>query len=319
VLSLSAVTSVAALGPRQTAPSDASEHARLTLGILRRDGLLFPFASFDDGDWQAPWPDPSRVAALPIGLADIPRKWWGAAGPDARWTAWLTSGATGPLKLVAPVTASVFCSTRLAVNTDYRGGPYERDELTVPKDGLAIAGPASLLPIESVPPDSADAREIARVIADDFNREEKSASARFTNWRHPVAERVRRLVPIQIEALYRAQEHTKRDTWTTMYVEAVRMFPPGPNDDGCGLITFARAWVHQQAGAKPRIDLGARVTYCDREDVSFMLPFGRLLLRDEVYWVYQTSSWRDELYSVVRVNPKRVDPVVAVSGGLCFR
>jgi hypothetical protein len=65
------------------------------------------------------------------------------------------------------------------------------------------------------------------------------------------------------------------------------------------------------------INIGARVTYCDRSDVSFMLPFGRLTIDNDIYWVYQVSSWRDEVYSVARVRPEAVVPVVAVAGGGC--
>jgi hypothetical protein len=320
---LSAAASAAALGASDRSQSSGSpgkaEPSRLTLGVLRHDGFLSPFASFENGTWSVPWPDPTHVDALPIGLRDIPKKWWGAAGPDAPWTAWLMAGGSRPLKLTAPAVIPVFCSRHLAIGTDYWGGPRQPGEPTVAKDGLAIAGGASLLPIESVPVDSPDAREMVRTITENFDKEEKFASTRFTHWKHPIPERARREAPIHIEAFYRASETTKRGTWTTSYVEAVRTFPPGPKDNGCGLITFARAWVHQQPGAKPRIDLGARVTYCDRANVAFMLPFGRLLLRDEAYWVYQTSSWRDELYTVARVEPKDIRPVVTVSGGMCFR
>jgi len=59
------------------------------------------------------------------------------------------------------------------------------------------------------------------------------------------------------------------------------------------------------------------VGFCDREDVSFMLPFGRVVLDNEVYWIYQISSWRNEFYSVARVRPEEVRPVVAVAGGEC--
>ena len=48
-----------------------------------------------------------------------------------------------------------------------------------------------------------------------------------------------------------------------------------------------------------------------------MLPFGRLTTDSDVYWVYQISSWRDEVYSVARIRPDEVVPVVAVSGGGC--
>ena len=59
--------------------------------------------------------------------------------------------------------------------------------------------------------------------------------------------------------------------------------------------------------------------YCDRAGVSFMQPFGRLVLDDDVYWVYQMSSWRDEAYTVSRVRPDDVAPSVVAFGGGCPR
>jgi hypothetical protein len=305
-------------GSQVVSRPDASR-SLITIGVIRRDGLLLPFASFNGKGWQTPWPDPERVNPLPIGLSDIPKKWWGATGPEATWTAWLAGGHKRPLKFVKLMAIPVFCSLRFAVLTDYRGEPFERREPTVPKDGLAIAGDASLLPIENVTPDSPDAREILRIITEKFNEEEKVASKRFTKWKHPYSDTQRQLIPIEIEAFYRASENTQRGVWTNSYVEAIRKFPPGPKDRGCGLITFVRGWVHQQAGRPPQIDVGARIAYCDRADVSFMLPFGRFHAGDDIYWVYQQSSWRDELYMVSRATPKEVRPVVAVSGGFCPR
>jgi hypothetical protein len=318
VASIAAITAHAFQVPPSDQSSQSSDRRqRLTIGVLRRDGLLSPFASFDGHDWDAPWPTPLNAGALPIGIGDVPKKWWGAAGPDADWKAWLAGGTTRPLKLLAPLTIRIFCSSQIVLRTDYHGGPFERGEPTVPKDGVAIAGDASIQPIDVVPADSADARAMAGTIAEAFNREEEAAANRFSRWKHPVPERERREVPIQIEAMYRSSESTRRGSWTTTYVEAVRKFEPGPKDQGCGLITFGRAWVYEKPGSKPRVDLGARVTYCDRADASYMLPFGQMVLDDEVYWIYQTSSWRDELYTVARVTPKEVRPIVVVSGGFC--
>jgi hypothetical protein len=82
-------------------------------------------------------------------------------------------------------------------------------------------------------------------------------------------------------------------------------------------------WVTEVPGKTPVIDIRARVTYCDREDVPFIQPFGRFVARDaggrvqDVFWVYQLSSWRNEFYSVARVTKDGVRPVVGVSGGGC--
>ena len=53
-----------------------------------------------------------------------------------------------------------------------------------------------------------------------------------------------------------------------------------------------------------------------------MQPFGRIAVvrpgprprrGPDVFWVYQVSSWRDEFYTVARVTPEGVRPVLAVS------
>jgi hypothetical protein len=298
------------------APRGEDSGPRFALGVLRRDGVLLPFASYA-GSWSIDWP--YDAVDIPISIDSVPGKWWGAPGPDAGWTAWLPENTQRPLKLQKLRSLTVFCDRRLGVQTDYMGASFDLREPTVPKDGLAIAGDAALLPVTTVPVNSPDARALVTTITDAFNDEERLASRRFTHWKHPYDDAQRKKFPIDIEAFYRAHETTSRGEWDTTFVEAVRTFPPGENDEGCGLITYAHGWVRQQAGKQPDIDLGARVTYCDREGVSFMQPFGRMRIKDDIYWIYQLSSWRDEAYAVTRVRPKESKPVVAVSGGACWK
>jgi len=287
------------------------------LGVLRRDGVLMPFASFNGRSWSADWPDPHSDAVLPISLSDIPKKWWGAPGPAAPWTAWLLDGTTKPLALRKPEHMRVFCATALGVRTDFPAGEFDPREPTVPKDGLAIAGGAQLQPVTPVSLLAQDAKRMVGLIADDFNKEEALAASHFTSWAHPYSEEARKEYPIELEAFYRTRESTPSGQWVTSYVEAVRRFPARAVDRECGLITFVRGWVLERDEHKPVIDVGARITFCDRADVSFMLPFGRILIDREPYWVYQISSWRDEIYGVSRVRPDEVRPVLAVAGGGC--
>jgi hypothetical protein len=298
------------------AAADTTPH--LTLGVLRADGLMIPFASYD-GRWSVPWPVSLRYVTIPIGLNDVNSKWWGAAGAAAPWRAVLQDGAKRPLTLQALRQVHVFCTTRLGVQTDYRGAPPSPGEPTVPKDGLGIAGEATVPPIERVSKDSTDWKATARMIVDDFNDAEKTAASGFSNWKHPFKPEQRGRYAIQLEALYRSNEQTHRGAWRVSYVEAVRSFPARPDDKGCGLITYAYGWIIERQGKRPRIELRARVTYCDREGVSFLQPLGRLVLRDDVYWVTQMSSWRDEVYTVSRIRPDGVQPVVVAEGGNCPR
>ena len=113
----------------------------------------------------------------------------------------------------------------------------------------AIAGNAKLLPIDNVSVKSSDAARVLGLITKDFNEEEAQGASHFTRWKHPFAAAQREKVPIEIEAYYRASEKTSRGAWTTSYVEAVRSFPAGSKDKGCGLITFAGAGSHNKGAS----------------------------------------------------------------------
>jgi hypothetical protein len=308
-----------ALAIAATIPVDGQGRSSFGLGVLRRDGALIPFTSYNGRVWTADWPGADTNAVLPIGLGDVPKRWWGAPGPGAPWTAWLLDGTSRSLALTKPELLPVFCATHLGIRTDYEGKDFDPRDPTIAKDGIAIAGDAKLLSIAAVSLYAQDAKKIVGAITDDFNREEKTAASHFMNWQHPFDEASRMDYPIELEAFYRARESTPNGEWLTSYIEAVRRFPALLGDNDCGLITFVRGWVLERDGRKPVIDLGARITYCDRADVSFMLPFGRLIIDREPYWVYQLSSWRDELYGVSRVRPDQVRPVMAVVGGGCPR
>jgi hypothetical protein len=290
-----------------------------TLGVLRADGLLLPFASYD-GRWSVPWPTSLRSLTLPIYLRDVNDKWWGAAGPDAPWTAVFPDGTKQPLHLEGLQQTRIFCTPRLGVQTNHRGAPPAPDDPTVAKDALAIAGDATLLPIEHVATASPDWSAMAKTIAKKFDDAEDQAADGFTKWKHPFNDKERHAYPINLEAFYRSAEQTRRGAWRVSYVEAVRRFPARPEDNGCGLITYASGWILERDGHEPRIALQARVAFCDRNEVPFIQPFGRIVVEDEVYWVYQVSSWSDEAYAVARVRPADVDAmVVAVGGSDCSR
>lgn len=303
----------------------AAAPGEFSVGVLRRDGVLIPFASFDGRVWEVAWPGAS-ASILPISLADVPRRWWGGVGPDAPWRAWIGEEPPQPLKLLKPVHVPIFCGGHLAIATDYRGEALTEREPTVPKDGIATAGDVTVLPITQVSVHAPDAARLIAAITERFNEEETLAVKTFTNWYHPFSSAQRANTPIALEAFYRAVDTGASGEFRTNYIEAVRKYPARFGDLGCGLITFVRGWVTEFRDKKPVINIGARVTYCDRADVSFMQPFGRVRLPrgsgrpgSAVYWIYQTSSWRDEFYSVVHVTEEAVRPMLVVAGGGCPR
>jgi hypothetical protein len=289
---------------------------RGVLAVLRRDGIIFPFAAFRGTVWSAPWPGGLHDVELPINLASIPERWWGGWRPES-WRVWLTDGTNRDIRVLAPAQFRVHCAIRLGVRTDYRPA----DSLPVlpaepfPKDGLAVTSGLAIEPVEIVKPSAPEWATLAVDLLEQFNRVEDSevaAAGNVSSWQHPFSRQNRRKLPVRIESWYR----TRVQDTVFSYIEAVRSYPPGPKDDGCGLETLFSGWIYHEKGKLlKRTDFGARLMYCDRVNATYMLPFGRFRVKDRVYWVAQYSGHESEWYGVTRLSGTRVTPITHYFAG----
>ena len=300
-------------------PESDSPSRAFTLGVLRRDGLVLPFAAFTGRRWITPWPAELAYLELPISLESIDPDWWGRGlTPPKTMTLWADGKPRGDLSLGNPTFVNFRCARRIGLRTNYHAAevPPPPTEQPYPKDGLVVAGAQQIDAIEGVPKDSVESREIAAAIAKEFNDEETYANGSFTNWRHPVSKSERAKVPIEIESLYRAPMDAAG--WTAYYVEAVKKYPPGKNEpDGCGLLTTARGFVRAGPKGERRVELGAQITYCDRYGLSYMLPLGLVRAGGGAYWIYQNAGYLSETYVIVRPTPGGVERAAGYSAEFC--
>lgn len=293
------------------------ERSRFTLGILRRDGIVFPFAAYDGTRWEVPWPADTRFLDVPINLASISRSWWGPVEPPRVMTVWAEGQARGQVTLGHPAFVATACGRRIGLRTDYKPSlpPPPPIERPYPKDGLVISGAQRIDAIQQVPRESSEWGVVAVALLEEFDREEQIAATSFTRWQHPVRRQQRRLVPLELEALYRAPMDDPE--WTAYYAEAIKRYPPGPDDGDCGLLTFARGWLAVGPGNRRTVDLFAQVTYCDRSGVAFMLPLGLVEVGGATHWVYQVSGYERETYLVSRPTPKGITHQAGYTAGFC--
>ena len=297
-------------------PPDAAE--RGALAILRRDGILFPFASFNRDSWRITWPIGLGTLEQPVTIRAVPEGWWGTRTPEL-WRAFLPSGEIRALELRAPVLYLTFCSRLLGLRTDYSSAfalpPVPADPF--PKDAVAVSGYARIEPIESVPETSAEWKPLETALQDAFDRAEESklgAIRGHASWRHPLDRDQRRRMRVRLESWYRSPGADPGST--VSYVEAVRQYPPAPEDKGCGLETLVSGWIHHVKGElKQTSQLSAKITYCDRVGVTYMLPLGRIRPRDHSYWIFQLSGWDEEWYEVAKIESGRVRHVIEVLAG----
>jgi hypothetical protein len=314
IVMLSGIVPVLARGP---APAALQERSAFLLAVLSRDGYAMPFASFDGRRWRSPWPS-GRNVEMPITMDDVDESWWGIGKRPARMTLWAEGAKVTEVALTRLAVVKSLCSTRLGIQTDYK--PREltppRMKQPYPKDGLLAAGDITVAPIDIVDRGSADWNRALILITDKFNKLETDATRTFEAWRHPFDAKARRLQPITVEAVYRAPN--QEAGWTTYFVEAVRNYPARPRDRGCGLVTTGQGWVHVGPNERDaKVEFTARITYCDRKGVGFMLPLGLVRAGNRTHWVYQFSGFEGEWYQVVDTDKDGVKSVAGFHAGSC--
>ena len=296
-----------------------AETSPFFVGVLRRDGIVIPIAAFDGKNWKISWPEEVERDKVPASLEAVPHDWWGKSGPLQHLVAWANGVSRGAihLHLGRAVRLHIMCDERVGLQSDYRSPdpPPPQTVQPYPKDGLAVSGDQAVEPIQILGPDSAEWTAAAREMTADFDEAEERAARSFTAWRHPFSKVERRRYIPRIEAMYGAP--MDEAGWNAYYIEAVRLYPPGPDDRGCGLVTSESGWMKVGPGGKRSFDLRGRVTYCDRQGVGYMLPLGVITANERRYWAYQISGFGRESYVIVRPRPKEIVPEVLSSGGAC--
>src|SRR5262249_19170454 len=166
---LASAAIVVAVGAAAPAPDAFS------LAIMRRDGAVIPFATFDGRAWRNDWPPATTNLTVPINVGSVPKAWWGPIGPHDAWDLW-RDGSSAPVRVTQPDWVTVHCAHRIALRTDYHVDasvtPAETEQ-PYPKDGLAVYPPHAVEPIEVVAADADAAKAILPVVLDAFNRAER--------------------------------------------------------------------------------------------------------------------------------------------------
>ncbi len=281
------------------------------VGVLRRDGIIVPFAAFNGRRWVANWPVPHVELDVPISAHDVPSKWWGPTNALERWQAWIGKDPQ-PLRVVQPDWIDVHCTRQIGLRTDYlpAGGAPPLTEQPYPKDGLAVSPPQPVQPIASVRPESDEMRTLIPMVHDAFNHAERQTEGRGN---HPVARRAREGRAPDIEAIYAIGDNPR-----IYYVEAARQYRLlGQPASDCEAVAFGFFWFAREGTDLRALDSGVDLLACNRAGANYMLPLGAMRVGGKLYWLAQFSGWDQERYVVVEIKRKSVQAAVDVWGGSC--
>jgi hypothetical protein len=298
------------------APADVPSAAgSFALGVLRRDGIVIPFATFDGRRWRHDWPPPRESVEVPAALRDVPGRWWGPLGPMETWQAWIGAAAPRALRVRQPDWFAAHCYQQVGLRTDY--WPSERppgsDAQPYPKDGLAVSPAQRVESIAVVEPASDEARSLLPAVTAAFNRAERETEDRFG---HPIARRAREGVEPAIEAVYALGGFPR-----VYYVESVRSYRRlGQRADECTGVAFGTGWFIREGESVRSLEMAVDVLPCNRYGASYMLPLGAMRIGDRLFWLAQFSGWDHERFAVIEIKStgaKPVQAIVNVWGGGC--
>jgi hypothetical protein len=301
----------AAIGPAARATPDATP--AFTVGVLRRDAIIVPFATYDGRKWRADWPEPKDSYDVPINVSSVPKGWWGPIGPRETWQAWTADDPPRLLRVLRPDLLAAHCQRLVGLRTDYlsRELPPPVSVRPYPKDGLAVSPPQPIDRIDIVAGDDPERTRLAPVVSETFNRIERTLAARGT---HPIPQADREQHEPAIEAVYAAGDDTR-----VLYVEAAREYRSHGDPAGaCQVVAFGGGWFVRDRDRKyTPLKTYVIVVDCDRGPAFYMLPLGIVRVAGRTFWLAQFSGWEGEQYEVLETTPKNVDRLVIRRGGGC--
>jgi len=281
------------------------------VGVLRRDGIIVPFATYDGKRWADNWPLPDLQLNVPIALRDVPSKWWGPTRALAEWQSWATKEPQ-TLRVVQPDWIDVHCTRQIGLRTDYKPDelPPPRTVQPYPKDGLVVSPPQPVERIAILSPDSQEVRTAMPALREAFNHAERSMENQYG---HPIPRRSREGHDPEVEAIYAVGEHPR-----IYHVETSRRYRLlGQKADDCEAIAFGTGWFAADGAQVSSLHMRVDLLNCDKRGASYMLPLGAMRLRGSLYWLAQYSGWDDERYVVVEIKEKSVKVALNTWGGSC--
>jgi hypothetical protein len=285
----------------------------LTLGVLRRDATIVPFATYDGKRWENHWPDPAVSVDVPISLRSVPSRWWGRAGPRETWQVSTDSAAGQTVHVRQPDWLQTHCQKQVGLRTDYqpRQRPPGPEAQPYPKDGLAVSPSYPLQLVELVSEASSERQRVMDVLPAAFRAREDDAVTQAQDDGAAINPSSKDLeaLPITIEALY-AFGTRPRVYW----VEAHREYKKGAE---CAAIIFGSGWLMFDAGRLTYLGFDVSVVPCSREGLHYMLPLGVVSLPRGSFWIAQMSGWDDEAYDVLEIGAQSIDVVLSTRGGGC--
>jgi hypothetical protein len=282
------------------------------VGVLRRDGIVIPFAAYNGKRWETSWPAPKLELTVPVDVRAVPSDWWGPTPALNSWDAWTGRATPQPVQVTQLDWVDAHCVRQVGLKTTYRSDkpvppttvqPY-------PKDGFVVSPPQAVEPIELLSPSAPEVRAMDTDLRAAFNKAERLVENEYG---HPIKQRAREGMAPEVEAVYAYGREPR-----VYYVEATRSYRKlGQSAADCEAVAFGTGWFVLDQGKTRSLSTVVDLLRCDRYGASYMFPFGVMRLDGKRFWLAQFSGWNGERFVVIEIAPKSVVARINVFGGGC--
>jgi hypothetical protein len=292
-----------------------------TLGVLRRDGVVIPFAAWNGSQWLNRWPTPGRREDIPITVAGSPKAWWLNDRPAGYWTAWPLRGDSQVVYVKNPINLTAECQPQIGLQTDYRSieAPAPAPMQPYPKDGLATAGDILIEPVTILDGKSAEWSKVSANVAAKITAAETKllATGRTTP---PFSEAERAKRPFTLEVLFRSAG--PRPDTMLLYFEGVKHYGRTPESlrpyfVTAEPLTYAVGWILIDPQAPPRITEMVAFSDTKRDGLIYTMGLGSFRIGGTLYWAVQRSGWGFERFDIVEIAEPEVKTAFSTAGGSC--
>ncbi len=293
---------------------------RFTLAVLRRDGIVLPIASYDNGRWFNRWPTPTSEREVPMTTATVPADWWGMEGPATRWSMWTPDGQRREITIQAPIAFDAHCLMNVGLRSDYRSmvPAPSLDQHHYPKDAVVSTGTIRVEPVTIATSSDAIWKKVQDQVWMSVNAAELALGEAA-----PVDPRdVSNPVPVKLEVLC-ASPGPKPGS-LTVYFEATKHYTPANADvpNPCGAVLFASGWVHIPPDGRGLVDaraLHTTLSDCSQWNLEFRQPLGVVRVDGKPVWIVEVSWWGGERYELVEIASGSSAVVFTTRGGWCTK
>jgi hypothetical protein len=300
-----------------TPPVFSADTSALLIGVVRSDGVIIPFASYDGSRWDTPWPAADTPVDTTLKTLDaLPKKWYAPLVAAPReWYVRTRTGGFHAARVDRPVVVKSRCSELWGLAADPVKGSEdasrEPQSGAVSKDGIALSRNIQIQPVAAVGKDSEEWRGLQSVIRAAFSAAENKKG-------HPLSPEVREREEFTLPVLFRGTEEA--DGSIIYYFEAGRNYVtagllPGTSPAGA---SFLRGWLRRdRAGALSFIQQNFTSERFSAPREPALVPLGILNPGGNALWVVQAQEQGSESYRILELGRTEVRVIAEMFGGGC--